>query len=62
MTKALNEYTYGKKATWIVTARETLEVKCSECSYTINYFWNDWQNAKFCPNCGAIMDGDKNVK
>jgi hypothetical protein len=47
-----------KKATWIVTAGETLKVKCSECNYKINYFWNDCQNAKFCPYCGAIMDGE----
>lgn len=28
--------------------------QCSLCRYPVNYFWG---KTKFCPNCGAIMDG-----
>lgn len=39
---------------------ENLRVTCSECGYKINYFWNPWRDAKYCPNCGARIGGDKN--
>lgn len=38
---------------------EFTAICCSSCGYEVNFFWNDWQNSKYCPNCGAIMDGDK---
>lgn len=34
-------------------------VACSECEHPVNYFWDDWKSANYCPNCGAKMDGEK---
>ena len=46
---------------WIQSSgTEYLEVSCSECGYKVNYFWSGWQDALYCPKCGARMDGDKN--
>lgn len=28
--------------------------KCSVCKYPVSTFWNE---SKYCPNCGAKMDG-----
>ena len=37
-----------------------IECKCSVCKYRDFVPRNDvyWVNRKFCPNCGARMDGD----
>ena len=42
------EWVYGGSS-------ENLRVTCSECGYKVNYFWNSWRDAKYCPNCGAKM-------
>ena len=31
-------------------------VSCSECGHPVNYFWDDWKSANYCPNCGAKLD------
>ncbi len=31
---------------------------CHNCKYPVSWFW---ELAKFCPNCGARMDGDSNA-
>ena len=50
-----------KHGRWIQSSgTEYLEVSCSECGYKVNYFWSGWQDALYCPKCGARMDGDKN--
>lgn len=36
---------------------EFTTICCSSCGYKVNFFWNDWRDSKYCPNCGAIMDG-----
>lgn len=33
-------------------------VLCSECGALWNYYDNDTRNFKYCPACGARMDGD----
>ena len=30
---------------------------CHNCKYPVSWFW---EQAKYCPNCGAKMDGDDN--
>ena len=43
---------------WIhSSSTEHLTVSCSECGYKVNHFLSTWQTAKYCPNCGARMDG-----
>ena len=37
------------------SSSENIRVTCSECGYKVNYFWDSWQDAKYCPNCGAKM-------
>ena len=57
-------YEQGKKDAikhgyWIQSSgTEYLEVSCSECGYKVNYFWSGWQDALYCPKCGARMDGE----
>lgn len=57
-------YEQGKKdaakhGRWIHgSSSENIRVTCSECGYKVNYFWDSWQDAKYCPNCGAKMDQD----
>ena len=47
-----------KHGHWIHgSSSENIRVTCSECGYKVNYFWDSWQDAKYCPNCGAKMDG-----
>lgn len=48
-----------KHGRWIQSSgTEYLEVSCSECGYKVNYFWSGWQDALYCPKCGARMDGE----
>lgn len=48
-----------KHGHWIHgSSSENIRVTCSECGYKVNYFWDSWQDAKYCPKCGAKMDGD----
>lgn len=45
-----------KHGRWIHgSSGENIRVTCSECGYKVNYFWDSWQDAKYCPNCGAKM-------
>ena len=37
--------------------KEQVESCINETGYKVNYFWDSWQDAKYCPNCGARMDG-----
>ena len=47
-----------KHGRWIHgSSSENIRVTCSECGYKVNYFWDSWQDAKYCPHCGAKMDG-----
>ena len=47
-----------KHGHWIHgSSSENIRVTCSECGYKVNYFWDSWQDAKYCPNCGAKMLG-----
>ena len=47
-----------KHGHWIHgSSSENIRVTCSECGYKVNYFWDSWQDAKYCPHCGAKMDG-----
>ena len=46
-----------KHGRWIHgSSSENIRVTCSECGYKVNYFWDSWQDAKYCPNCGARME------
>ena len=46
-----------KHGHWIhSSSTEYLTVSCSECGYKVNYFWASWQDALYCPKCGARMD------
>ena len=48
-----------KHGHWIHgSSSENIRVTCSECGYKVNYFWDSWQDALYCPNYGARMDGD----
>lgn len=50
-----------KHGHWIHgSSSENIRVTCSECGYKVNYFWDSWQDAKYCPKCGARMGGDAN--
>lgn len=40
------------------SSSENIRVTCSECGYKVNYFWDSWQDALYCPKCGARMDGE----
>lgn len=45
-----------KHGRWVYgSSSENIRVMCSECGYKVNYFWDSWQDAKYCPNCGAKM-------
>ena len=47
-----------KHGEWIHSSSTAyLTVSCSECGYKVNHFLSTWQTAKYCPNCGARMDG-----
>ena len=58
-------YEQGKKDAvkhghWIHgSSSENIRVTCSECGYKVNYFWDSWQDALYCPKCGARMDGEE---
>lgn len=42
-------------AMWIKIDSEVEGVcKCSGCKFPVSYFWG---KSKYCPNCGAKMDG-----
>ena len=46
-----------KHGRWIHgSSGENIRVTCSECGYKVNYFWDSWQDALYCPKCGARMD------
>ena len=48
-----------KHGHWIHgSSSENIRVTCSECGYKVNYFWDSWQDALYCPKCGARMDGE----
>lgn len=41
---------------WIKIDSEVEGVcKCSGCKFPVSYFWG---KSKYCPNCGAKMDGE----
>lgn len=48
-----------KHGHWIHgSSSENIRVTCSECGYKVNYFWDSWQDALYCPKCGSRMDGE----
>lgn len=49
---------YWLKKHHVSDASEFTAICCSSCGYKVDFFWNDWQNSKYCPNCGAKMDGE----
>lgn len=51
---------YWLKKHHVSDASEFIAICCSSCGYKVDFFWNDWQNSKYCPNCGAKMR-DNNV-
>ena len=42
------------------SSSENIRVTCSECGYKVNYFWDSWQDALYCPKCGAKMEDYEN--
>ena len=52
---------YWLKKHHVSDASEFIAICCSSCGYKVDFFWNDWQNSKYCPNCGAKMR-DNNVQ
>ena len=58
VVKKQNPIDTVKHGHWIHgSSSENIRVTCSECGYKVNYFWDSWQDAKYCPHCGAKMDG-----
>lgn len=56
-------YEQGKKdaakhGRWIFVEDMVSYIKCSECGDDI--CWVNTKRPKYCPNCGARMDGDAN--
>ena len=52
---------YWLKKHYVSDASEFTAICCSSCGYKVDFFWNDWQNSKYCPNCGAKRR-DNNVQ
>lgn len=44
-----------RKGRWIRND-STLDMECSVCGRTLESWFDD--DARYCPNCGARMDGD----
>lgn len=49
---------YWLKKHHVSDSSEFTAICCSSCGYKVDFFWNDWQNSKYCPNCGAEMKGE----
>lgn len=47
-----------KHGRWIFVGDMVSYIKCSECGDDI--CWVNSKRPKYCPNCGAKMDGDAN--
>ena len=47
-----------KHGHWIFAEDMVSYIKCSECGDDI--CWVNTKRPKYCPHCGARMDGDKN--
>ena len=47
-----------KHGHWVFVNDMVSYIKCSECGGDI--CWVNTKRPKFCPNCGARMDGDAN--
>ena len=47
-----------KHGRWIFVNDMVSHIKCSECGDDI--CWVNTKRPKYCPGCGAKMDGDKN--
>ena len=47
-----------KHGRWIFVEDMVSYIKCSECGDDI--CWVNTKRPKYCPHCGARMDGDKN--
>lgn len=52
-------YDAVKHGHWIVDNELVSGIKCSNCDSSV--FWMNAKRPKFCPNCGAKMDGDINA-
>ena len=46
-----------KQGHWLT--KKAWHVECSECHHVLEFICDV---KKYCPNCGAKMDGDNNVK
>lgn len=47
------------KGYWIAESESSLTAYyCSNCK---NYYTSDWEEMKYCPNCGAEMRGKQNA-
>jgi hypothetical protein len=54
--KTVEEIKQPKTAHWIVEKGGSyLGMKNGYCSNCKNYYTNDWDEMKYCPNCGADM-------
>jgi hypothetical protein len=53
---AVEEIKHPKTAHWIVEKGGSyLGMRNGHCSYCKDYYTNDWNEMKYCPNCGADM-------
>jgi hypothetical protein len=54
--KALKQQAETKMGHWIVEKGGSyLGMRNGHCSYCKDYYTNDWNEMKYCPNCGADM-------
>jgi hypothetical protein len=55
MRNTVEEIKEPKMGHWIVEKGNYLGMKNGYCSNCKNYYTNDWNEMKYCPNCGSRM-------
>jgi hypothetical protein len=53
--KTVEEIKRAKVGHWIVEKGNYLGMRNGHCSCCNDYYTNDWNEMKYCPNCGADM-------